>query len=649
MEYFGYAGKVLRVDLSKKSIKKEDLDLELAKKYLGGMGLAVKEAYDLIKPGIDPLGPENALIIAAGALQGTLAPSASQTMMTTKFPVNGAVGTSTVCSFGPMLKWAGYDQVVITGASDKPVYLQIFDDEVKIVDASHLWGRDVFDATNALRDQLGNDISVFCIGQAGENLVKISLGFVDNVAHAGRGGLAAVMGSKKLKAVVVRGTKGIRIADVEASQKMCDAMVGRAMSDRNRDKWIKYGIEAVADAWAGAGVMLLDNKHVRPPIDQTIARYGLRAFDAVCDTFPWGGQGCVTSDKAVMKVKTGQFKDLVTTGSCPSAAVLFAIPAEIPMDEGFKLVDMLQRYGIDMLDFGYAIDLLISLYKEGKITAKDVGMELKADYKTIAKAIEDTAFRRGFWAIVADGFPRIMKEIKGAEKAVAPKGLASAFDARVCLGVESFDELTQQRGANAGSGLVRTPATAIPGVPMAGIKTLAAAYQISEAARKRIFTDDDWNVARMTAWVQNVNTAYNCTGVCTRFLIGRIWNPVAVAGFYKASTGIDITPQEVTRAGERVWNLQKAANVREGFTRKDDEWPERWLNEPIKYEKGDMWLQNYNKTKRITKVEAEQLLDDYYDERGWDIKAGIPTKDKLVSLGLADVAQDLEKRGLLPK
>lgn len=650
MEYYGYAGQVLDIDLSSGLIKKDALDPELVKKYLGGMGINARWAYDLIKPGVDPLGPENVIIIGAGALAGTMTPSATRVSATTKFPINGAVGVAGGCSFAPMLKWAGYDHIIIRGASDKPLYLQIFDEDVRLRDASHLWGKDIFEATESLRSELGGDISVICIGQAGENLANTSLALIDNMANLGRGGLGAVMGSKKLKAIVTRGTRGIKIADVDALHRMFDASVESALKDQSRSTWINYGLLGIIDSWIKAGILTKDNRSTKPPVAETLRKYGRSTIDEIAEIHPWGGLGCITSDKVVWKLKEGRFKGLTTTASSGMNPHFLAIPLGIPLDHAVKLHDLMNRYGLDEIDGSYILELAFALYRDGVITAKDMGMEFKADVDVLAKAIEGMAYKRGFWGIMADGIPRIIKEIKGAEDYVRSanvKGLATPLDGRTNLGVECFCMLTQPRGGQA-FGLVRLPTTALPGMRTEQTKTIAATYQIPASAQARIFTDGDWHVGRLSAWIENINAGYNCLGICYRFLIGRLYQPVIAAAYYRAVTGISLTPQEFTRIGERVWNLQKAANVREGFTRKDDEIPSSWLTEPIRSEEGDIYLENYTRTKRIGQAEAKELLDGYYDERKWDIAKGIPTRATLTRLGLADVAEDLEKRDLLP-
>lgn len=255
------------------------------------------------------------------------------------------------------------------------------------------------------------------------------------------------------------------------------------------------------------------------------------------------------------------------------------------------------------------------------------------------------ARREGFWGIVADGIPAVIREVPGAEKlAIHGKGMVPGFDGRVCLGVEAFgDGMTNPRGAQS-IGLVRSPSTAVPGLKPSSLQVIAAAYQVPLPARKRIFRNSQVDIARLTPYIQNTNTGYNCLGVCYRFFIGAIWNPVIAAGVYCTVTGTKLSPEEFIDGGERVWNLQKTLNMREGFGREGDRFPERWLSEPVTSGDGkELYLQDYLKTHRLTPADAEKMLDSYYDERGWDIATGSPTVTKLISLGLEDVADDFKK------
>ena len=634
-DYYGYAGKILRVDLSTGSIKKEDLSSELIEKYIGGMGINTKLYYDLYTPGIDPISAENPIVFGAGALDGTMTPSATKLHMTTKFPVNNAIGSAAGCGFGAMLKWSGYDHIVLTGASDKPVYLEILDDEVTLKDADALWGKDIHDVTIALQEKFGSDLSVVAIGQAGENLVKTSMAFIDDMAHIGRGGLGAVMGFKKLKAIVALGTKGIKISDRKKLLKMYHTTKEKVVDNKVFNNMRKYGLASIVDGWIKFGV-LLDELHSKmPPVAETTAKYGLKRFNELIDAHSYAGHGCISCDKLVETVKSGEHKGVTTTITCGIQPHYF-IPLGVPMDEGVIITHLFDSYGMDIIDGAYNIELAFKLFKDGVITEKDTGMELKPDLATLENIIGKMASGKGFWGIIADGLPRIIKEIKGVDKYVENanlKGLVASIDGRLCLGVEAFAMLTQPRGGQT-SVLVRTPSTAIPGVSLKSLERLFSTYQFPQESMKRIFTAADFHVGRATALMEDIITLYNCLGICVRFTINSLYNPTIATEYYQAVTGINRETQALIKAGERTWNLLKVMNTREGFTRKDDEFPKSWLIEPIRTEKGDVYFHNYTQEKRIDEDVAKDLFDGYYDERGWDVEKGIPTIKKLEELDL---------------
>ncbi len=211
----GYAGSILHVDLTSNETKKEPLNSNIAEKFIGGFGLNAKLLYDSIEPGIDPLSPENAIVLGAGPLVGTIAPGATRIYAASKLPINNAMGWCGAggMSFGIMLKNAGYDHIVIKGQAENPVYLKIFDDNVELCDASELWGMGTGETTDKLWNEFGRPLGVTSIGQGGEKLSRISMSFVDRASSLGRGGLGAVMGSKNLKAIITKGTKGISVSD----------------------------------------------------------------------------------------------------------------------------------------------------------------------------------------------------------------------------------------------------------------------------------------------------------------------------------------------------------------------------------------------------------------------------------------------------
>ncbi|MGD9322037.1 MAG: aldehyde ferredoxin oxidoreductase N-terminal domain-containing protein, partial [Desulfobacteraceae bacterium] len=254
MSLHGYAGHILYVDLSSRKARKEKLSEELMRKYIGNLGINTKLAYDLIKPGTEPLSPENHIILGTGPLGGTVAPACSRSNANYKSPLTHLFGSANAGdSVALMLKFAGYDHLVISGKADRPVYLKIDDDEVQFLDASHLWGKDVFETTDALWAEMG-DYWVNCIGPAGENLVGFAASVTNKHSLYGRTGIGAVMGSKNLKAIAARGTKAVTVADRKGFMKIVDGLLEKIKTSPATELWRDLGFVVAFPAYGGYGL-----------------------------------------------------------------------------------------------------------------------------------------------------------------------------------------------------------------------------------------------------------------------------------------------------------------------------------------------------------------------------------------------------------
>ncbi|MFX1340649.1 MAG: aldehyde ferredoxin oxidoreductase N-terminal domain-containing protein, partial [Promethearchaeota archaeon] len=242
MDFYGYTGKILNINLSNNKVFLEDEKVEDLTKFIGGIGMNCKLGAERLKPNTNPFSPENPIILGVGPLVGTITPGASRTVGLSKFPATGAIANSCgSMSFGFNLKQAGYDHVIISGKSEKPVYLLILDDHVELANASELWGQDIVETTNKLwKDHQG--CGVISIGQAGENLVFGALTLIDKTATFGRGGLGAIMGSKNLKAIVAKGTKGISISNPKEFKNLYKKQIERIRNYPQRDSWIELGM-----------------------------------------------------------------------------------------------------------------------------------------------------------------------------------------------------------------------------------------------------------------------------------------------------------------------------------------------------------------------------------------------------------------------
>ena len=620
MEIPGYAGSILYVDLTSGQISKEALDPELARAFLGGHGINCKLAYDLIPPNVDPLSPENTIIIGTGPFSGTLVPGSAELVITSKLPLSGGFGTNAGGGHFPvMLKSSGYDHVVITGRAPKPVYLKIRDDDVALCGAGHLWGLDNFETVDALRARY-EPCSIIPIGPAGENLVRISVTSQDKLGTVGFGGLPAVMGSKNLKAIVaVQGTREIRVAHRLRLLKAVDRMLEQVMSYRLRPTLIEGGTYAMTAGWIGA--MGLDTESfsdIHKKSRKTLA----------CPSCPMG-------DKELVRLREGEYSPMTTymthfMGEMESSG-------NTPLDNhnrAIKRLDIFNRNGICMINFHNAIGLMFSLCEEGVITKEDtVGIELNSDYDTILRLIDMAAHREGFGDVLAEGALRAAQSIgRGAEEAVIHiKGCSPFLDPRYDnFHTMNFAQMVHPGRPNYACGGI---GIYMPGRSIDMHIMHARRIGISDDAIERIFTSEAYNIGRLTKHAEDWFSLFNCLGHCHRLYIHRFHSIEGFVEFYSAITGIETTPVELLKAAERAWNMYKLLNVRVGFSREDDRPPKAWFK-PFKAGEKVLPIKDYFGTTTITKADIERYLDDYYDERGWDKRSGAPTPEKLKELQL---------------
>src|SRR3990172_6708728 len=270
MDMFGYAGKILKIDLTTNDIIKEDLQPGIARKFVGGISLSAKLLFDAVKPNTDALSPGNALIVSSTPFSGTGLIGTNKTDWTSKSPLTGMAQTATSGDFGANLKWAGYDSMVITGKAARPVYITIFDDEIKINDAGDLWGKYTYQASDELWDRYGDNCTIFSIGPAGEKLARISMAYTNKQASAGRKGSGAVVGSKNIKAIVVKGTKGLRVAHTKDLLAASDEIYGRFLRDPNLKSWMDLGTTIAVEQYGREGKAAWKNWHESSPPEKWV-------------------------------------------------------------------------------------------------------------------------------------------------------------------------------------------------------------------------------------------------------------------------------------------------------------------------------------------------------------------------------------------
>ena len=575
-------------------------------------------AYDLIPPDVAPLSPENLIIISTGPFAGTLVPGAAKTTFTTKFPLNNAFATAaTGGHFAWMLKSNGYDHAVIGGQASHPVYLNITEDGAEICDASHLWGKDIFETVDELRKSYPVS-SIIPIGPAGENLVKISITSMDKLGTVGSGGLPAVMGSKKLKAIVVQqGNKEVRVAHPVRFMRLINHLHERVQQWPGRETFLKHG-----------------NTHIPADAKDRAAMAEMHAQSrelVACAS-------CPLAEKERVKIEAGEGRSMVT--DCTHFSVR-NFGGDTAAEELFKEAnyqDAINRYGLCHHQFQNVVKLIINLYQNGVISKEDTGgIELNDDYDTIMNLMQLTAYRKGLGDILAEGALGAARRIgRGAEAyAVHIKGRSIVRDPRLgSLGTMEFEQITTPRGAHVAA--AGSPSYD-PGRTLEDFERHSERMGAPDEAVKRIVGATSFNPGRLSRYSEDWYSLFNCLSLCNRAWINRFYHVKTIAEFYSAITGIEATPAKLMRCAERAWNMFKLLNVRAGFSRKDDEAPAVWFK-PLKARGKDYAMTDYYKTKTLTEQDVESLLDDYYDERGWDIKTGTPTPQKLKEIGMYDEA-----------
>lgn len=628
MDWYGYTGKILNVDLTedKTSIIKENLgDL---KRFIGGFGMNCLLGAERIKPNTDPLSRNNIIIIGTGPLVGTITPGASRTAGLSKFPATGALANSCgSMSFGFHLKNAGFDHIIISGKAEKPSFLQVVDDHVELYDASDIWGRDIVETTDFLWKKHGSS-GVIAIGQAGENLVRGALSLIDKTSTFGRGGLGAVMGAKNLKAIVAQGTKGISIARPKEFNKVFQKLFERIRNYPQRKSWHEVGMLRSLPI----GLMLTaqgQKKKARQCSDRLYLKK-LKKRRIACPS-------CPMADKDVLEIREGEHCGLIHyTSSVINPFLMFTLKDLNTYDEAVKIFDLTNRYGLDSLTITALFEFLTRLYEQGIITKETMGIEWKSDYETLAKVIEMIAYRRDLGDILAEGWKEIGKKYNIEDKMLEVKGLDVIFDPRFMrLGTMEFEQIVNVKGAHVASG--GSPTYATSGGSMERFETHFKRMGIPDPAIKRIFQplkkEMMVNVPRLTRYSEDWYALLTSMGLCARAQMNRFYSLKNITTFFNAVTGFDVSEEDLRMSAERSWNLLKLLNAKEGFSRKDDKFPKEWFKS-LKYGNTELQLQDFFGTTIITPTIANNLLDDYYDERGWNMENGLPSEEKIVELGL---------------
>jgi aldehyde:ferredoxin oxidoreductase len=608
----GYVGKILKVDLATKSISTKPINEEVARKYLGGKGYAVYLLYQYLKEyelkgsspqDIVPLGKENVLIFATGPGTGVSRfPSPGRHhVMALKSPLTGSIGSAnTGGEWGAFLKRAGFDAIVVEGASEVPVYLAIVDGKAEIRDARDLWGKNSFDICRMLKSVVeGKNTSVTCIGPAGENLVPIAAIMNDEHRAAGRTGLGAVMGSKKLKAIVVSGDRDVPVAKPEELRSVEDRCLDAMRKNPVTGEGLPtYGTAVLVNIINNAGALPYENwqRGVNPDAEsisgETLAEKYLTKKRAC-----WA---CTIGCGRVTSVKSGPFQILSSEG--PEYETIWALGSSTgvkELDAVVKANHYCDELGMDPISLGSTIAAAMELNERGYIPEEDLqGLDLKfGNAAAMVEAVWRTAYKVGFGKHLASGSKKLCEAYGHPELSMSVKGLEMpAYDPRAVKGI-GLNYATSNRGGCHVTGYTISPE--IVGLPEK-IDPLTI-----EGKAQWVKTFQDFTCV--------VNSTVNC--LFTTFALG----VKDFAELLSAVTGWDISEDEILKIGERIYNLERVIINKFGFDGKDDTLPSRLLKEPAPEgpAKGQV-------------ADLEKMKEEYYKLRGW--VNGIPTPDKLREL-----------------
>ncbi|HXG11222.1 MAG TPA: aldehyde ferredoxin oxidoreductase family protein [Gemmataceae bacterium] len=609
----GWTGKLLRVNLSTGQSRVEDIPEAWLRDYIGGRGVADRYLWQEMDPRVDPFSPENKLIFATGPLTGTPASCGARYMVVTKGALTGAITTSNSGGhWGPELKFAGYDLLLIEGKAPRPVYLFIYDDLVQLRDARAWWGKPTSETEDGIREELGiPGLRIAGIGPAGENLVRFACIINDKHRAAGRSGVGAVMGSKNLKAVAVRGTKGIAIAQPAAFMRAVWALRDKLAKSPARQGMTELGTAQTIDLTNAFGGCPTRNFETGQ-FEHAEALNG----NAIKDRRLVANKACFACTIACGRVTRlpGETADkyLVNThprnwriaGEGPEYEAAWALGADTgvgDLDAVIKANWLCNDLGMDPISMGATLAAAMELYERGVLTDQQVELPLKfGSAAALVRMVEATAYREGFGNELAEGSKRLGEKFNHPEVFMGVKGQEfPAYDPRGFQGM-GIAYATCNRGA------CHLRAWT-PGLESSG----------------KVDPHTPVGKAEWVAEEQNRTTAHDATGICLFTGIGSSLEDLVACT--AAATGVPYTLDDFVKAGERTWNLERLWNLKAGFTDKDDTLPERLLKVPHRS----------GPAKGVV-VHLDQMLPVYYQKRGWD-EHGVPTREKLAELGLASV------------
>ena len=631
--YKGYTGNILRVNLTNQKVQTEPLSCEVARRFIGGTGYASHLLYEEVPKGTDPLSSNNKLIFCTGPLTGTVWPTAGRMAVVAKAPLTGIWGESHVGGhLGPEIKYAGYDFVIIEGRAETPMVVSIVDQSIEFHSAEAYWGMNTQKASKSIRRDLNLQHGhVAAIGPAGENRVRYSAIMVDGARAAGRTGMGAVMGSKNLKGLVVRGTGSVEVADPQRFRVLWEEGHRRVQENPQALEMRKYGTAILVATKQSIGELPTHNH--REGIYEGWDRISAETFH---DEYYHTTRACSTcrlACKKAFKVEEGPYKGLITEG--PEYEGIMAMGSNVGIDDPATILQaqhLCNEYGIDVISAGCTAAFLMELDEHDLLTQDEKQtLDIRwGNREALIDLLHAIAHRKGLGDYAAEGSHRIALQkgdqatpfdmtVKGMEisgqdgRAHRSMALGHAVAAR---GADHLRNLvTMDQLAYKDVAAERFGADKLPDICDPYVETHKA---LATVVTEKVYTIRD---SLMVCW-------YTCS-----------WPPIFwiedFAAILAAVTGESAFDdvEELMRIGTRLVTMKRCFNIREGIRRDDDQLPRRFTHEPIPAgpSKGQI-------------VDLKPMLDEYYELYGWDVSTGIPTEQTLQSLGLLNCAKDFEKQ-----
>ncbi len=613
----GYTGKMLFVDLSQSKVEPRHIPEDWLRDYVGGEGIAIRQFHDLVQPQKDIFDPIQPLIFATGPLTGTMAPCSGRCVAVFWSPASHTIGAANSGGdFAPALKKAGWDMLVITGCSEKPVYLYINNEQVEIRDATDLWGKTVNETEDALHGRLQDKfLRIASIGPAGENRVLIASIMNDKYRAFGRGGPGAVMGSKNLKAIAVHGSKQVPAADRAALKETSkEARTELFEEVFVREELRPYGTPSFYDSIDALGILPTKNWQ-RTTFPDSAGKLTYKAYHDILEVSPEACYNCSIHCGRYTKVKEGPYAGMEGGGPEYESIAAFGSKCLVTDLNAVAAANHLANAnGLDVISTGQVIATAMEWFENGILDLeKTGGLDLAwGNGDAVVEAVKLIAHRKGIGDLLANGVKRAADVLgDGADDAALHvKGLEMPADEVRASKGEAVVHATSARGADH----LRPYASAVD----------AFGYRDPELG---IVGEIDFLEDGNNEWIkplQELSMATNMLGVCLFASITLAIKASTWAELLSDALGRQVTKDELLHSAKRVINMERMENVRFGFDRKDDILPRRFLEEPAPDGRGQGQV-----------VDLQKALDSYYTSMGWDLQTGLPSAEKLEHLGLS--------------